>query len=197
MKKFSVLSNQYIKGTKTINNATLEVKDLLEKQTDKVDDLLDMLFEDEDLSIESPEYFEFRSHPVIKTLLHEDFSGELSAIVSNLKTEDKPVLTKAVKCAHCAGEFDKPAEDNWSEYDRVNNLFGSDSELDDELCLTKGSVDMPLFCDKVKKMNDVQEEARKEINEAMKNIGKYDRDVLKENLDKLVLVKTFINEYNK
>ena len=196
MKEFSVLSENYITNTRTVKTAAAEVEALLGVYKTNLNNLLEHLFVNDDLSTKSPEYFEFKSHPFIKSLLKEDYGRELSAIIFESKKELDVDLKSAVKCAHCVEEIEKPTEHDHSEYDKVNNLFGFDSQCDDDgLKLVQTTVDIPTFHDKVKKLNDVQEEAKKEINEAMSNIGKYDKDVLASNFEKLLYVKTFLDSY--
>lgn len=196
MKAFSILSENYIQGIKLISNSQNEIVNTLNENKELLNTLLENLFANEDISTESSEFFEFRSNKVIRDLLREDFSRELTEIIFESRKENCIDLDKAVKCAHVVGEIEKPTENDHSEYDKVNNLFGFNSEVNDEgLKLIQTTTDIPTFHNKVKEINDVQEEAKKQINEAMSNIGKYDKDVLSENFNKLMLVKTFIDCY--
>lgn len=196
MKSISVLSENYIRSNDIIENASEEITKLLENGKTVLNKLLDKLFINENVSNESPEYFEFRQTPLIKELLREDFNGELSAIIFESRCENNVDLGKAVKCAHCVDEIERPTEINRTECDKMNQLFGFDSQLDDKgLILVQKTVDIPEFHKSLGKLNNVQEEAKKDINEAMKNIGKFDRDILCENFTKLLYVKAFIDSY--
>lgn len=196
MKQISILSENYIRSTDIIRNASNEISKLLEDGRSVLEQLLDKLFINESLSIESPEYFEFRSTPLIKGLMQEDFSRELTDIIFESKSKSEIELDKAVKCAHCVDEIEKPTENNHTDYDKMNNLFGFDSQLDDKgLVLVQNTIDIPNFYKTIDKINDVQEEAKKEVNEIMSNIGKYDRDALTEAFTTLLYVKAFVDSY--
>lgn len=196
MKQISILSENYIRSTDIINTSSKEITKLLENGKSVLNQLLDKLFLNENLSIESPEFFEFRSTPLIKRLMQEDFNRELTDIIFESKCESSIELNKAVKCAHCVDEIEKPTEHNHTDYDKINNLFGFDSQLDDKgLILVQKTVDIPEFHKTIGKINDAQEEAKKQITETMNNIGKFDRDALTEAFTTLLYVKAFVDSY--
>lgn len=196
MKQISILSENYIRSTDIINTSSKEITKLLENGKSVLNQLLDKLFLNENLSIESPEFFEFRSTPLIKGLMQEDFNRELTDIIFESKCENSIELKKAVKCAHCVDEIEKPTEHNHTDYDKINNLFGFDSQLDDKgLILVQNTVDIPEFHKTIGKINDAQEEAKKQITETMNNIGKFDRDALTEAFTTLLYVKAFVDSY--
>ena len=200
MKEFNILSENYLKGTRLVRKATDEISGTIQENIDTIDKLLDEVFLNEDIDNESPEYFTLKSNALVKQLLKEDYTKELAVISSNSK-ELKLPIAKAVKCAYCIDELEHPEVHDTTAIDKVNGLFGDSCDINSvdipECCVENNEDDKKLFRKKIANLEDEASKAKSSAVEAIKTIGKFDKEPLKESLKKLVYIKGFIDEYNR
>ena len=200
MKQFNILSENYLKGTRLVRKATDEISGTIQENIDTIDKLLDEVFLNEDIDNESPEYFTLKSNALVKQLLKEDYTKELAVISCNSK-ELKLPIAKAVKCSYCVDKLEHPEVHDTTVIDKVNGLFGDSCDINSvdipECCVENNEDDKKLFRKKLANLEDEASKAKSSAVEAIKTIGKFDKEPLKESLKKLVYIKGFIDEYNR
>lgn len=191
MKNASILNENYVKYNDTMRDSLQFINKQLAFTFSDIEESVNCLFEAEDLSTESAEYFTFKNDPLIKDILKEDYESELTAIISSNKNNKNYALDKAVKCA---GLSQVLFEDSTTKLDAINNIFGENSVLNegcDTVCASAAEVRSA-----VKKLFPLYEESKNKVNYIMKTISntKEDKETLIEGLETLATIKMFIDE---
>lgn len=202
MKRFKILSENYVKGTHLIIDAQEEISNIIQEKVDYLDELLNRTFLNEEISVESPEYFTFKSDPLVKSLLCTDYDKELGDIIFINKTNKLP-LTNAAKCALSYSGIQAPV-DNIKQhftsidiFENINNLFGVSSELTNDWLVETTQQDKNTFGSIIHNTSKKAKTLVEETNDSLKTICKYDKEPLRENLLQLIYIKEFINEYRR
>ena len=99
MKNASILNENYVKYNETVTKSLQKINKQLAFTFSDIEESVNNLFEAEDLSTESAEYFTFKNEPFIKAILKEDYESELTTIISSNRNNKEYPLDKVVKCA--------------------------------------------------------------------------------------------------
>ena len=191
MKNASILNENYVKYNETMRDSLQAINNQLAFTFSAIEKAVDNLFEEEDLSTESAEYFTFKNDPLIKDILKEDYESELTAIIGSNRTNRNYPLEKAVKCA---GLNQVLFEDSVTKLGAINNIFGEDSVLNEECDTVCSSAED--FRRSVRKLFPLYEESKNKVAYIMKTISntKEDKETLIEGLETLATIKMFIEE---
>lgn len=191
MKNASILNENYVKYNETVTKSLQKINKQLAFTFSDIEESVNNLFEAEDLSTESAEYFTFKNEPFIKAILKEDYESELTTIISSNRNNKEYPLDKVVKCA---GLNQVLFENSMTKLEAINDIFGEKSVLNEE-CNTVCSSAEDLRRS-VKKLIPLYEEAKNKVTYIMKTISntKEDKETLIEGLETLAAIKMFIEE---
>ena len=191
MKNASILNENYVKYNETVTNSLQKINKQLAFTFSDIEESVNNLFEAEDLSTESAEYFIFKNEPFIKGILKEDYESGLTSIISSNRNNKDYPLDKVVKCA---GLNQVLFEKSMTKLEAINDIFGEKSVLNEE-CNTVCSSAKDLRRS-VKKLIPLYEEAKNKVTYIMKTISntKEDKETLIEGLETLATIKMFIEE---